>query len=79
MSITVCAVWISVGRIDWMSLICKLDQSRQLDGFNSTDWKTTWRQVKPRADLDHVLGKFASWGSGVKFGDRADNSKAEVE
>ena len=48
MSITVCAVWISVGRIDWMSLICKLDQSRQLDGFNSTDWKTTWRQVKPR-------------------------------
>uniref|UniRef100_M4BD92 Uncharacterized protein n=1 Tax=Hyaloperonospora arabidopsidis (strain Emoy2) TaxID=559515 RepID=M4BD92_HYAAE len=31
------------------------------------------------ADLDRVLGKFASWGSGVKLGDRADNPKAEVE
>ena len=31
------------------------------------------------ADLDHILGKFASWGSGVKLGDRADNPKAEVE
>uniref|UniRef100_M4BTZ4 Uncharacterized protein n=1 Tax=Hyaloperonospora arabidopsidis (strain Emoy2) TaxID=559515 RepID=M4BTZ4_HYAAE len=31
------------------------------------------------ADLDHILGKFASLGSGVKLGGRADNSKAEVE
>ena len=31
------------------------------------------------ADLNHVLDKFTSWGSGVMLGDRADNSKAEVE
>uniref|UniRef100_A0AAV1T257 Uncharacterized protein n=1 Tax=Peronospora matthiolae TaxID=2874970 RepID=A0AAV1T257_9STRA len=31
------------------------------------------------ADLDHVLGKFASWGLGSQARRRADNSKAEVE